>query len=123
IRIHAAKSKKGLRKVLMERKGERIIDESYNVQKGHATNNEDDQVTEKNSLTMARELDKSRAEVANAEKPNPAWRARLCLGGPKTLKCVNEVNKAAEDNWKRYTNKKDTTLQGVNESDILALLD
>ncbi|GKC25210.1 hypothetical protein Tco_1027360, partial [Tanacetum coccineum] len=34
-------------------------------------NNEDDQVTKKNSLTMARELDKSRAEVANAEKPNP----------------------------------------------------
>ncbi|GJS60567.1 FLX-like protein 1 [Tanacetum coccineum] len=47
--------------------------------KGHAENYEHDQVTEKNSLTMAWELEKFRAEEANAEKgigrvrstPNP----------------------------------------------------
>ncbi|GJZ70070.1 hypothetical protein Tco_0633620 [Tanacetum coccineum] len=56
IRIHGAKAKKGLRKVLTEGKA----------------NNEDDQVTEKNSLTMARELKKSRAKVANAGKRDRA---------------------------------------------------
>ncbi|PWA60945.1 hypothetical protein CTI12_AA381820 [Artemisia annua] len=31
---------------------------------------------------------------------------------PQTLECVNKVNKIAEDNWKRYTSEKHTTLQG-----------
>lgn len=36
--------------------------------KGHAENYEHGQVMEKNLLTMARELEKLRAEMANAEK-------------------------------------------------------
>lgn len=31
---------------------------------------------------------------------------------PETLKCVKKVNEVAEDNWKRYTDKQHTTLQG-----------
>jgi phospholipase D1/2 len=31
---------------------------------------------------------------------------------PKSLDCVNKVNKIAEDNWKRYTDETFTLLQG-----------
>lgn len=61
--------------------------------KGHAENYEHGQVMEKNLLTMARELEKLRAEMANAEKraraaatvnPNPGMKRdyafiRVCL--------------------------------------------
>ncbi|KAF5766534.1 hypothetical protein HanRHA438_Chr15g0728631 [Helianthus annuus] len=45
--------------------------------KGHAENYEHGQVMEKNLLTMARELEKLRAEMANAEK-----RTRAAAGNP-----------------------------------------
>ncbi|KAK9071459.1 hypothetical protein SSX86_010028 [Deinandra increscens subsp. villosa] len=35
-----------------------------------------------------------------------------CYKDPETLECVNKVNKIAEDNWKRYTGDKHTTLEG-----------
>ncbi|KAI3808379.1 hypothetical protein L1987_24328 [Smallanthus sonchifolius] len=35
-----------------------------------------------------------------------------CYMDPETLECVNKVNKIAEDNWKRYTDDKHTTLEG-----------
>ncbi|KAI7726445.1 hypothetical protein M8C21_021355 [Ambrosia artemisiifolia] len=35
-----------------------------------------------------------------------------CYKDPETLECVKNVNRIAEENWKRYTNPEYTTLQG-----------
>lgn len=53
-----------------------------NEKKGYAENYEHGQVMEKKLLTMARELEKLRAEVANAEK---RARAAAAVGNPGTF--------------------------------------
>lgn len=35
-----------------------------------------------------------------------------CFNEPESLECVNKVNEVAEDNWKKFTDEKFSTLQG-----------